>query len=1344
MSDREIILLSQISSMKPTFLSYFLTVILMTAFSTVNAQYLVDFEGSGETKGAYASGTVSLSGKNWDMTEALIGTSGSDWFNGVRSARMRGYSTSSMTMLEDKAGGLGTISFQHQRYGTDSQQPYNVDYSTNSGSSWTNIGSFTSGASVATFSQAVNVTGNVRVRIVCTGTGSSNKRTNIDDINLTDYAGATPTLNVLPINLTGFTTTSGTASASQSYVLSGSNLAPSSGNITVTAPTDFEVSLNNSTFSGFVNVSYTSGAIAGTTIYVRIKSSASAGNPSGNVTNAGGGATTQSVGVDGTVCPNTNFFSVGDISFVGYGTDDPDQFSFVTWVSIPNGREIIFTDNAWTGSALNSNEGDITWQNNTGSAIAPGTVIVFDLGTGFDLGTTSSTSGSFALSTSQDNLFAYEGSSTCPSFIYGISNNSWITTGTPNTNNSYLPAQLNVANGNMQLPATDDNWEFSSSRNNQSSIAAYKPIVNNSSNWTGNNTIFTLSSTDFTLASSTPSVELSASAGSGSEAAGSTITITATASAAVTGNQTVTISVSGSGITGTDYSLSSSGIITILNGQTTGSITFTILDDSDVEGAETASLTYLPFGLSSGLIAGTSTSVDINIADNDGSVLYSQSSGGTNDPIWDIFPNGTGQPATNFGGFSEFMDVVVQAGHVVDITVSGLDMKSLTVQIGGKVYANNGASPEYIDIFGNVTNNGTIGNGTTLDLISFNFKGTNPITFSGNGSYDLGRLRKDAGATGTVNLNSNINLRFAGAALYNNNSNSSVDVTIGAGKTVSVLDPAGDVSIDGTAGAGASENGGSITVNGTLNVANKLYAISNNSTIPCSITIGSTGKIIAKNVDINIGTGFNAFNINSGGKLEINNLLAVLGGTLNSNGGVIINSGATLLHGAGTSGGGGSVTGNVTVKRQGTTINDVFNFWSSPVQTGTVPGNSAFSYDSNLGTQDYSDDTTPADPGWQTFWGYMTPGQGYASRGGGLASFIGVPNNGSIPYALTYYPYSPGNTDPGTPFNLVGNPYPGAISASAFVAANSNINGSLYFWDDDLSGGSGYSYTDYAVWNGTGSIGTGAGTTPPNGFIASGQGFEVRALNAGNITFTNSMRASGSNNLFFRESNEESRLWLSISSPDGPYNEILLGMIEDATDGEDRLYDAVKLHGQHVLSLAAMEGSDEYSIMAFPPPFSEKVVPLELLTADAGQFTFNAHTMTGFDGYTVYLEDRRTSTWTHLSEGTEVNVSLSEGEHHGRFYLHFEVASATGIDDTVERSLQVMYGSTGISVALNSGNASGLLEVIGVDGKQVYAAGNVTLGQSPETIPTNGLASGIYLLRFSTEEGVFITRIFNN
>ena len=175
--------------------------LLFLAFSlfTTQAQYTVNFEN--ETKGSYASATVDLSGLDWDMTEALIGTAAADWKNGTKSARMRGYATSSMTMLANKTGGIGNLSFLYRRYGTDAQVDWKVEYSINDGTDWVQVGAdFTAPDSddVQTFSAQLDINADVRIRIKrATEEGTANRRLNIDDIVMTDFgAAASPSLAI--------------------------------------------------------------------------------------------------------------------------------------------------------------------------------------------------------------------------------------------------------------------------------------------------------------------------------------------------------------------------------------------------------------------------------------------------------------------------------------------------------------------------------------------------------------------------------------------------------------------------------------------------------------------------------------------------------------------------------------------------------------------------------------------------------------------------------------------------------------------------------------------------------------------------------------------------------------------------------------------------------------------------------------------------------------------------------------------------------------------------------------------------------------------------------------------
>ena len=111
----------------------------------------------------------------------------------------------------------------------------------------------------------------------------------------------------------------------------------------------------------------------------------------------------------------------------------------------------------------------------------------------------------------------------------------------------------------------------------------------------------------------TPTVALSVSTNAASEAAGTIVTITATASSAVATQQTVAVAISGSGITAADYTLSNA-TITIATGQTTGTATFTVLDDNTAEGPETAIIALT--SPSAGITLGSPSTANVAIADS--------------------------------------------------------------------------------------------------------------------------------------------------------------------------------------------------------------------------------------------------------------------------------------------------------------------------------------------------------------------------------------------------------------------------------------------------------------------------------------------------------------------------------------------------------------------------------------------------------------------------------------------------------------------------------------------------------------------------------------------------------
>ncbi len=146
------------------------------------------FESGSKT--SYAAGTVTLSTGSYTLTEALIGNSTSDRKNGAQSARIR--ETGRVTMNFNRTTGAGTVTVRHAVFGTDGASSFELWMSTNSGASWTRVGSAVtvSSTSLQTATFTVNVSGTVRFEIRKVSGGAN--RINIDDIVITDGSTTTP------------------------------------------------------------------------------------------------------------------------------------------------------------------------------------------------------------------------------------------------------------------------------------------------------------------------------------------------------------------------------------------------------------------------------------------------------------------------------------------------------------------------------------------------------------------------------------------------------------------------------------------------------------------------------------------------------------------------------------------------------------------------------------------------------------------------------------------------------------------------------------------------------------------------------------------------------------------------------------------------------------------------------------------------------------------------------------------------------------------------------------------------------------------------------------------------
>ncbi|QBN19144.1 T9SS sorting signal type C domain-containing protein [Flavobacterium nackdongense] len=178
----------------------------------------------------------------------------------------------------------------------------------------------------------------------------------------------------------------------------------------------------------------------------------------------------------------------------------------------------------------------------------------------------------------------------------------------------------------------------------------------------------------------------------------------------------------------------------------------------------------------------------------------------------------------------------------------------------------------------------------------------------------------------------------------------------------------------------------------------------------------------------------------------------------------------------------GTNNGSITYKRNFSGGQFDYTYWSSPVANQKLLDLSPLTkldkfYSFNPTANDWDQAADPATTN-------MAIGKGYIIRGvpsGPLVnSFIGEPVNGNQSIAVVG----------GASSNLIGNPYPSALDADAFILANASaIDGTLYFWTHNTpiaigtpNPGTGlyaYSGNDYATYTLAGGVATKAGNTTP-------------------------------------------------------------------------------------------------------------------------------------------------------------------------------------------------------------------------------------------------------------------------
>lgn len=470
-------------------------------------------------------------------------------------------------------------------------------------------------------------------------------------------------------------------------------------------------------------------------------------------------------------------------------------------------------------------------------------------------------------------------------------------------------------------------------------------------------------------------------------------------------------------------------------------------------------------------------------------------------------------------------------------------------------------------------------------------------------------------------------------------------------------------------------------------------------------------------------------------------------------------------------------TGDINMERTVASVGTQdYVYWGSPVEnfpvTGISPGTTApYIWEwiptiaNNFGQ-------------WQNTTENMIAGKGYIVRdviGTATAStplFVGVPQNGILTRNITRGTYNGGQyPGPGdTPveneddnWNLISNPFPSAIDYTTFMAhANNNdIDGTIYLWTHQTAPSNtenspfyqdfvySYSANDYIEYNST-------GANPPGSFfgnIGAAQGFFVLMLHTSpttseTITFNNSMRSATIDNSLFYEANpewnstnaddsedeDEGRIWIDLINSNNEASSLLLGYVDGATDGNDRLYDGYEFSGTGV-RFYTKTGEEKLSIQGKALPFDElDTVPMgfTVLATDTYQIAIN--TVDGLfenEDQNIFLEDTYEDV-IHDLRLSPYSFSSEAGNFDDRFILRY-TDNTLGTDDLLLNSDLDIISEDNVIKVISGSHPIDAITVYDLLGRRILELSNLnTLEYNVDGL---SLSKSVYIVRARLQNG---------
>ncbi|WP_299212405.1 T9SS type A sorting domain-containing protein [uncultured Dokdonia sp.] len=358
----------------------------------------------------------------------------------------------------------------------------------------------------------------------------------------------------------------------------------------------------------------------------------------------------------------------------------------------------------------------------------------------------------------------------------------------------------------------------------------------------------------------------------------------------------------------------------------------------------------------------------------------------------------------------------------------------------------------------------------------------------------------------------------------------------------------------------------------------------------------------------------------------------------------------------------------------------------------------------------------------------------------------GTLNSGTVSIPINYNGPATINN-----YNILGNPYASAIDVTAFITANDAVN-EVYYWEHITNpvaelpgpGTSNFSMNDISIRNAM--MGTAAvnGGTAPGQYMASGQGFGIKADQAEMasntpVVFTNSLRVTG-NNDDFRTVNSTSnvdKIWLSLRSSSFERSvQAAIGFTPNATADYDKGYDSKRL-ATSISLFSNLQGA--YLAIQGREIFNDQMeIPLGMSTIIDREenYTISIDRLEGesIENTPVFLVDHLLNTETNLTD-EDYTLVTSKGIQADRFTLAFRSRELLNTDSFEQNEVLVYPNPSKNIITVQLSNPSEIrdMKVYDMLGREIQ------VDFQNNEVNISSLNTGIYLLKISTDSGTLTT-----